>query len=185
MAKGAPSSGPDTGADAAPAGTDEPPALRELIDRLPLWRRPGFLIRRVHQLHYALFFEEFAGSDITPVQYGLLTILSSEEDLDQIEIANRLGIDRTNVADVLKRLSTAGLVERRRSETDRRAVLARLTSAGRALLRDMHPAMTRAQDRLLDCLDAPRRDAFIETLIQLLEANNEHGRSSLGLPRQP
>ena len=26
--------------------------------RLPLWSRPGFLVRRLHQIHYALFFEE-------------------------------------------------------------------------------------------------------------------------------
>jgi hypothetical protein len=33
------------------------PALKMLAERLPLWRRPGYLIRRLHQIHYALFFE--------------------------------------------------------------------------------------------------------------------------------
>ncbi len=165
-------------------GGDDPD-LRGLIDRLPLWRRPGFLIRRLHQLHYALFFEEFAGSDITPVQYGLMTILSMAPDLDQIEIASRLGIDRTSVSDVLKRLSNGGLIERRRSEADRRAVRARLTPAGQATLRQMHAPMARAQERLLDCLDEPRRQQFIETLIEVLESNNKFGRSSLKVPRRP
>ncbi len=159
--------------------------LRDPIERLPLWRRPGFLIRRLHQLHYALFFEEFADSDITPVQYGLMTILSTDPDLDQIEIASRLGIDRTSVSDVLKRLSNAGIIERRRSETDRRAVLAKLTPVGRAILREMHVPMARAQERLLDCLDEPRRQQFIETLIDVLESNNKFGRASLKLPRRP
>lgn len=159
--------------------------LLGLAERLPLWRRPGYLIRRIHQLHYALFFEEFAGTDITPVQYGLLTILSTQPDSDQIAIANSLGLDRTNVADVLKRLSKSGLVERRPSETDKRAMLARLTPAGEAMLRKMHPAMMRAQERLLDCLDEPRRSLFVETLIEVIEANNKFGRSSLKVPRQP
>lgn len=176
------------GADRCPvpdkdAGDDAD--LRGLIDRLPLWRRPGFLIRRLHQLHYALFFEEFAGSDITPVQYGLMTILSTAPDLDQIEVATRLGIDRTSVSDVLKRLSNAGLIGRRKSEVDRRAVLARLTPAGQATLRRMHAPMARAQERLLDCLDEPRRQQFIETLIEVLESNNKFGRSSLKVPRRP
>jgi hypothetical protein len=34
---------------------------------MPLWGRPGYLLRRLHQIHYALFFEECAGFDITPV----------------------------------------------------------------------------------------------------------------------
>src|SRR5262249_5333494 len=48
---------------------------------MPLWGRPGYLLRRLHQIHYALFFEECAGFDITPVQYGLLTTLSVNPDL--------------------------------------------------------------------------------------------------------
>ena len=72
---------------------------------MPLWGRPGYLLRRLHQIHYALFFEECAGFDITPVQYGLLTTLSLNPDLDQNSLARELGIDRTNVADVLNRLA--------------------------------------------------------------------------------
>src|SRR5262249_47942464 len=82
---------------------------------MPLWGRPGYLLRRLHQIHYALFFEECAGFDITPVQYGLLTTLSLNPDLDQNSLARELGIDRTNVADVLNRLARRGLLERRRS----------------------------------------------------------------------
>jgi len=60
---------------------------------MPLWGRPGFLLRRLHQIHYALFFEECAGFDITPVQYGLLTTVSLNPDLDQNSLARELGID--------------------------------------------------------------------------------------------
>jgi len=55
---------------------------------MPLWGRPGYLLRRLHQIHYALFFEECAGFDITPVQYGLLTTLSLNPDLDQNRLIN-------------------------------------------------------------------------------------------------
>ena len=97
---------------------------------MPLWGRPGYLLRRLHQIHYALFFEECARYDITPVQYGLLTTLSLNPNLDQNSLARELGIDRTNVADVLNRLARRGLIERRRSPNDARMVLARLTRAG-------------------------------------------------------
>ncbi|MDH4986699.1 MarR family transcriptional regulator [Aminobacter anthyllidis] len=155
------------------------PQLQQLIERLPLWKRPGYLIRRLHQVHYALFFEECQEFGITPVQYGLLTILSGNPDSDQISLAQALGIDRTNVADVLTRLAQRGLVERTRSIEDKRMVLARLAPEGEKLVAAMHPAMSRAQERLLDTLGEREREAFLATLLKLLEANNKYGRAAL------
>ena len=58
----------------APYTPDVDLSLREGLAfcDLPLMSRPGFLIRRLHQIHIALFLEECAGVDITPVQYTLL-----------------------------------------------------------------------------------------------------------------
>jgi DNA-binding MarR family transcriptional regulator len=144
---------------------------------MPLWARPGYLLRRLHQIHYALFFEECAGFDITPVQYGLLTTLSLNPDLDQNSIGRELGIDRTNVADVLARLARRGLLERYRSKEDRRMVLARLTPAGQRVTDEMYAAMLRAQNRLLAPLPPQERKAFIDTLLRLIEGNNHLGRT--------
>jgi len=145
--------------------------------KMPLWARPGYLLRRLHQIHYALFFEECAGFDITPVQYGLLTTLSLNPDLDQNSLGRELGIDRTNVADVLNRLARRGLLERRRSPHDRRMVLARLTPAGEKLTKRMYRSMQRAQERLLKPLLPHERQAFIITLIRLIDGNNHLGRT--------
>lgn len=148
-----------------------------LFDRMPLWSRPGYLVRRLHQIHHALFFEECKEFDITPVQYGVLTALGHTPDLDQNSLGKELGLDRTNVADVLVRLSKRGLVERCRSEVDKRMVLARLTPEGAAITRDMQAAMQRAQDRLLEPLMPQERNAFITTLIRLIDGNNHLGRT--------
>ncbi|MBB5753757.1 MarR family winged helix-turn-helix transcriptional regulator [Prosthecomicrobium pneumaticum] len=164
----------------SPPQPEANPALRVLAEKLPLWKRPGYLVRRLHQVHYALFFEECAGFGITPVQYGLLTILSTQPDTDQITLANALGIDRTNVADVLARLEQRGLVARTRSRSDRRMVLARLTPEGERLVESMHPAMARAQERLLETLAPDERERFLETLMRLVDANNRFGRAALG-----
>jgi len=140
---------------------------------MPLWGRPGYLLRRLHQIHYALFFEECAGYDITPVQYGLLTTLS----LNPNSLARELGIDRTNVADVLNRLARRGLVERRRSPNDARMVLARLTRTGDRLTRKMYRPMQRAQKRLLSPLLPQERNTLMITLIRLINGNNHLGRT--------
>ena len=144
---------------------------------MPLWGRPGYLLRRLHQIHYALFFEECAGYDITPVQYGLLTTLWLNPDLDQNSLGRELGIDRTNVADVLNRLARRGLVARRRSPKDARMVLARLTRAGDRLTRKMYRPMRRAQRRLLSPLPPQERNALIITLVRLINGNNHLGRT--------
>ena len=156
---------------AKPRGTEATPAavaeavthreLRELIERMPLWRRPGYLVRRLHQLHSTLFAAECENFDVTPVQYVVLTTLSLMPDADQNSLAQEMGLDRTNVADVLVRLAKRGLVRRVRARQDRRAMLSRLTPEGERLTAKMYEAMTRAQDRLLAPLDAGEREGFI------------------------
>jgi DNA-binding MarR family transcriptional regulator len=163
-------------------GRKEPAAkgtlsAQALHSKMPLWARPGYLLRRLHQIHYALFYEECAGFDITPVQYGLLTTLSLNPDLDQNSLGRELGIDRTNVADVLNRLARRGLLERRRSPHDRRMVLARLTPDGEQLTKKMYRSMQRAQERLLKPLVPHERQAFMITLIRLIDGNNHLGRT--------
>jgi len=153
-------------------------SAQRLHANMPLWARPGYLLRRLHQIHYALFFEECAGFGITPVQYGLLTTLSLNPDLDQNSLGRELGIDRTNVADVVNRLTRRGLLQRRRSPDDRRMVLARLTPAGERLTKKMYRSMRRAQERLLAPLPPHERQAFIITLIRLIDGNNHLGRAT-------
>ena len=58
-----------------------------------LWQRPGFLIRRVNQIHIAMFFESCKDFAITPVQYGLLTTLAERPNLDQTSLCAEVGVD--------------------------------------------------------------------------------------------
>jgi DNA-binding MarR family transcriptional regulator len=154
--------------------------LRELIARLPLWSRPGYLVRRLHQIHNAMFLEECGAFDLTPVQYGLLTTLAMRREMDQITLAKEVGLDRTNVADVLRRLQRRGLVSRHRSPADRRMVLARLTAKGEKLTLAMHTAMSRAQTRLLEPLPAAEKERFMATLLRLVDSHNHVSRAALG-----
>ncbi len=56
--------------------------------------RPGHLIRRLHQIHVALFLEECGENDLTPVQFGVLTVLVDGAIRDQVTIAAMIGVDR-------------------------------------------------------------------------------------------
>src|SRR5213083_2515695 len=103
----------------------------------PLEQRPGFLIRRLHQIHVALFQTECAAFDITPLQYSLLTALSVRGTADQTTLAADVALDRTTTTGALKRLQLRKFVERSILDRDRRAQSCRLTRKGIALLQKM------------------------------------------------
>ncbi len=145
--------------------------------RTDLSDRPGHLIRRLHQIHVAMFLEECAAYSLTPVQYAVMTVLAVQPELDQISIASEAAIDRTNVADVLARLEERGIVTRQVSPADRRMKLAVLTEEGARITRDMEAAMQRAQDRFLAPLSADRRAEFMKLMDELVEANNAFSRA--------
>lgn len=155
--------------------------LRAARRRSPLFGRPGFLIRRLHQLHCSLFLEETRGHDITPVQYSLMTTLDVRGELEQNTLAMQIGLERSSVAEVVPRLQLRGLLERRRSRADGRVKLIRLTRKGRALLRKMSKSVRRAHERTIDRLSKPDRDVLLLRLIELVEANNDIGSVPLRL----
>lgn len=151
-------------------------ALQEKMGMLA--ERPGVLIRRLHQIHVALFHEECAGFGLTPVQYSVITALEDVE-LDQKRLGEKVGIDRASTTEVLRRLEKAGLVERRRCSKDGRRQLACLTPEGKALLAKVTGCAYRAHERTLEPLTKAERERFIRYMSKIVSANNEHGRASL------
>jgi DNA-binding MarR family transcriptional regulator len=170
-----------TPADAARstlAAASDAPAAAQLAaarERSPLLGRPGFLIRRLHQIHCSLFLEETATFNITPVQFSLMTALDRRGESDQISIAREVGLERTTVAEVLTRLEARGLITRRVSPEDGRVRLVKLARKGKLLVTRMAPAVQRAHDRTLEALAPDGRDALMLQLIRLVEANNDAG----------
>ncbi|VVD62789.1 MarR family transcriptional regulator [Pandoraea anapnoica] len=150
-----------------------------VIETGHLWQRPGFLIRRLNQIHIALFFESCKDFSITPVQYGLLTTLSEHPNLDQTSLCAEVGVDRTTMADVLRRLEERGLVKRTPSASDGRVKIANITARGRAIMRDMYASMREAQVQFLAPLEEKDQATFIRLMMQLVEGNNQYGRTSL------
>jgi DNA-binding MarR family transcriptional regulator len=71
--------------------------------------------------------EECAAESITPVQYSILTVLEHMRAAEQIVLSSAVGLDTTNVADVLARLK---MVKRRISPRDRRMKVVSLTETG-------------------------------------------------------
>lgn len=146
-----------------------------------LIERPGFLVRRLHQIHLALFAEECAPFNVTPVQFSILSVLQHQPDLDQGNLAYEVGVDRTTLANVVMRLESRELLKRTQGRTDRRLKHVRLTPRGQRLLARMQDAAQRAHDRTVEPLPPRQRAAFLGAMRKLVDAGNEYGRAPLRL----
>jgi DNA-binding MarR family transcriptional regulator len=128
------------------------------------------LLHRAGQVADELFTEEMRGSDLTPRQFAVLLVLERLETASQTDIVNETGIDRSTLADIVKRLVARSLIARRRSKVDARAYAVRLTAAGREALKSARPASERVEDRLLRMLPQSRRDSFVDSLALLVRS---------------
>lgn len=141
-----------------------------------IYRRPGFMIRRAHQIAVAIFLEEARESRITPTQYGVLVILERRPGIDQNTLARLLGLDRSTTGMVVRKLAERGLVARATGAGDLRRRELKLTRAGTTLLSRLAASARRAQQRLLSPLPARERRRFLDLLARLAEAFNRTTR---------
>jgi DNA-binding MarR family transcriptional regulator len=134
----------------------------------PLEQRPGYLIRRLHQIHVALFQEKCAAFEITPLQYSLLTALAKRGTADQTTLALDIALDRTTTTGALKRLQSRGFVDRATAHHDRRSQACRLTRAGAALLRRMEKSARAAHLETVDALSKADQKRFIAMMRKIV-----------------
>src|SRR5690554_269469 len=102
------------------------PAIEEVLTAL---RR----VIRATDLH-SKHLEKTVG--LTAPQLLLLQILRDRGDLTSGELARRMNLSQATVTTILDRLERRELVQRIRSETDKRKVYTALTEAGEAILRE-------------------------------------------------
>jgi DNA-binding MarR family transcriptional regulator len=104
------------------------------------------------------------GADITPRQYAVLSALAKYQTATQTQIVNDTGIDRSTVAEIVKRLLRRGAITRRRAKDDARAYAVSLTPTGQTLLRQAELAAQRVDQRLLKRMSASRHREFVKAL---------------------
>lgn len=159
--------GRQTGLAEDPAAAEAPAGTRHW----PLAERPGFLARRMHQIHVSLFAERCAAFRVTPLQYSLLSVLRDLEEADQTTLANAVALDRTTTTGALKRLAARGLVRRSTSPLDWRAQVCRLTGEGAALHSAMEPAARMAHALTVEALTPAEQDDLTRLLRRVIDGH--------------
>jgi DNA-binding MarR family transcriptional regulator len=147
---------------------------------VPIKRVATPLARRFAQICTAALADMTAEADLSPPQYGALSYLYDEPDMDQNGLAARLGIDRTSAGQLVDQLEAKGLLERRVNGADRRAKLLRLTVRGAKLRERLRPKAHLVQAQLLAPLTPAQRETLLELLVRVIESNEIYARPGAG-----
>jgi len=107
----------------------------------------------------------------------ILNALTHERLATQVDLARSLGIEGPTLTRHLDNLEEAGLVERRRSDEDRRAVRVALTPSGEAAYTSLRVAVGAFNDRLLEGISEAEQ-AQLRELLERLGANAGEGVSA-------
>jgi len=82
-------------------------------------------------------FNNFSGAmneiQVTPGQFGVLTLIASNEGMSQSAVARSLGVERSTMVAVIDGLENRGLVIRKPSPTDRRSNALVLSDEGQRI----------------------------------------------------
>lgn len=91
-------------------------------------------------------------ASVTGPQLRLLQMIRREGDATASELSDAMSLSQATVTSILDRLEDRGLLERIRSQTDKRKI---------------HPRLTEAGARLLDQAPTPLQDSFVRKFDRL------------------
>lgn len=135
-----------------------------------LERSPIHLLHRAGQCAGDIFTAEMGDAGLTPRQFAVLLTVAQNEGVSQTDLVDRTGVDRSTLADIVRRMLKKGLLQRRRTKNDARAYAVKLTEEGWRVLRSAEPMVRRVDDRILGILPGKQREQFLADLMTIVEA---------------
>ncbi len=147
-----------------------PKAARGFHPLPEIYDRPGFQIRRAHQNSVSVFIECLKPFDLTPTQFGALTMVRRWGPVSQIDLARSLGFDRSTTALVVRLLEERRLIMRSPNPGDRRKFALTMTPAGLRLLEASQEAAEQARLALLEPFSRTEAADFLRLLRRFNEA---------------
>ncbi|MGB0439121.1 MAG: MarR family winged helix-turn-helix transcriptional regulator [Paracoccaceae bacterium] len=111
----------------------------------------------------------FARYDLTEQQWRILRALWEVTDIRSADLAEQTLLPKPSLVGILDRLEARGLVVRKRSTTDRRAVCVAATAQGRALSQEVLPQAQAIHNHIRQLLPEGEWAALEATLDRLAE----------------
>jgi DNA-binding MarR family transcriptional regulator len=127
------------------------------------------LLHRAGQLADEAFLSALGRDGITARQFIVLSIVAREDNPSQTMICEHSGIDRSTLADIVRRLVSRGLLARKRTREDARRYAVRITDAGQRVLDEAVSVARQVEDGLLGVLPSSQRSDFENALRMMVE----------------
>ncbi len=145
---------------------------------------PSHLIRRCQQFYGDLYARESGARELTKQQYTLLAALEHNDGASQTVLVEITGIDRSTLAEMVRRMLEKGLLSRERTEEDQRANAVAISPSGRKALRSARNASDRAERALLEALPIAERQKFVRALAQIAQAGESFAANGAARPHK-
>jgi DNA-binding MarR family transcriptional regulator len=132
----------------------------------------GFLITKIHHLSGRIFSKKLKDHDIeiSPGQGRILFALWQEDSIPIRELKERTQLGKSTLTDMLDRMDTEGLVERRASDVDKRRTLVHLTEKTKKL-HQKYLAVSKEMTELFYCDFSNEEVEVFEEYLRRLLAN--------------
>jgi DNA-binding MarR family transcriptional regulator len=127
------------------------------------------LLHRAEQYAADIFARIAPQGLLTPRQYAILAAIDEHEGISQTGLVEKTGIDRSTLADIVRRMIDKGLVQRQRTTEDARAYAVRLTRKGSNMLRKMRPYAEEVDRQILQTLPEEYRNLFLTILNDMVQ----------------
>jgi DNA-binding MarR family transcriptional regulator len=158
----------------APAATDEAQASGYFDRRLI--GHPSLMLAVLGQQAIHRIRDELSEHGLKPRQLQVLEFLAERDAVGQRELGEQLLIDHSILVTMLNPLEAEGLIERRRSCTDRRRHNVSITTAGRKRQSEASASVGRLEEQILEALPEQGRRQLAELLWTLMSAaQQQHG----------
>jgi DNA-binding MarR family transcriptional regulator len=131
--------------------------------------RLGYLLKHAQLRLAELTAAALEPYDVSGRELAVLTVLAAREPASQQQAAQRLGVDRTTMVDLLDALEKKQLVHRHADAEDRRRNVVELSASGRDVLDRAGRAAEGAEQRFLAPLSGPDAQRFKDALLAVVE----------------
>lgn len=152
--------------------------LTEGVEPEALVRSPIHLLHRAGQCAADIFAAEMGGLDLTPRQFAVLLTVGQREGLSQTDLVEVTGIDRSTLADIVRRMLKKGLLQRRRTREDARAYAVRLTDEGMRILAAARPKVEAVDARIMATLTPEQRAILLDDLRSIVASLGTSGEGT-------
>ncbi|MEW9807315.1 MarR family winged helix-turn-helix transcriptional regulator [Mesorhizobium marinum] len=144
--------------------------LLKLVDAEPddpyrLQEQVGFVLRKAHQRHVAIFAAKI--SDLTPPQFAALAKLADVGETSQNQLGSLVAMDAATVKGVIDRLKARGLVQLSKHDVDRRRLMVSLTPEGRDTVARLVPLAEEITAETLQPLSARETATLLKLLSRI------------------